>query len=105
VVGEQPQPRKAHAGVGVGGLPGIRVDGDRDLLQQAGLFERLATAQDGVVHDRVVFPVIAWFQRLQDSLPLEEPQRAKTPVGEKDMVGDAELQPQAGKGRLRVTRW
>jgi hypothetical protein len=39
-------------------------------------------AQDGVADDRVVFPVIAWFQCLQESLLLKEPKRTETPVGE-----------------------
>ena len=73
---EQTQPRKAHASVGVGGLLRIWVDVDGNLVQQAGVFERPAVAQDGMADDRVVFPIIAWFQRLQDSLLLEEPQAA-----------------------------
>src|SRR5712691_883361 len=74
-VGEQTQPRKAHASVGVGGLLRIRVDVDGDLVQQASLFERPAATQDGMADDRVVFPVIAWFQRVQDSLLFKEPKR------------------------------
>src|SRR5712691_10299759 len=91
MVGEQTQSRKAHASVGVGGLLRIRVDVDGDLFQQAGVFERPATAQDGMADDRVVFPVIAWFQRLQESLLLKEPKRTEAPVGEEDVVGNAEL--------------
>ena len=78
------------------------MDVDGDLFQQAGLFERLAAAQDGVADDRVVFPVIPRRQRVQDGLLLEEPQRAKTSVGEEGVVGNTELQPQAGNGRLLV---
>ena len=69
------------------------MDGDSNLVQQVGLFERPAAAQDGVAHARVVFPVIPWFQRLQNGLLLKEPQGTKTLVGEEDVVGDAELQP------------
>src|SRR5439155_282755 len=97
------QSRKAHASIGVGGLLRIRMDVDGDLVQQAGVFERPTVAQDGVADDRVMLPVIAWFQRLQDGLLLKEPKRTDAPVGEEDIVEDTELQPQTGEGRFLIT--
>ena len=78
-VREQTQSRKAHASIGVGGLLRIRMDVDGDLFQQAGVFERPAVAQDGVADDRVVFPVIAWFQRLQDEFAAQRTQENQNP--------------------------
>ena len=63
------------------------MDGDRDLFQQAGLFERLAPAQDGVADDGVVLSVIPWRQRLQDGLLLEESERTEALVGEEALSG------------------
>ena len=56
------------------------MDGDGDLVEEAGLFEGLAAAQDGVADDRVVGPVIPWCQGVQNGLLLEEPQRAKPSI-------------------------
>src|SRR4029450_4826463 len=72
-VREQTQSRKAPASVGVGGLLRIGVDVNGNLFQQASLFECPAVAQDGVADNRVMLPVIAWFQRLQEGLSLKEP--------------------------------
>jgi len=55
MVGKQPQALEIHAMIGLRRRIGIRMHVHRHALDQASVFERGATAQNRVPHDRVVF--------------------------------------------------
>ena len=68
-----------------------------NALQQAGLFQRLAPTQHGMTHQRVVGLQKAWGHGLAQRLLLQKAQGPKAAVGEKGLIGKAQLKPQRGE--------
>ncbi len=103
-VGQQAQPREALAGVGVRAHLRVGMDGHADALQQPLRLQRLAAAQHGVAHQRVLALEETRRQRLVDGRLGEGIEGAEPPVAEEAAVIDARAQAQRGEKGILAGR-